>query len=316
MTLTPMLGHIDPANPAHQHPGTGGGADWFWTAMAGSDMLLLVVVGGLSLVGLIICVRVLWKLGKSRQPAGGSPAKAVALLADHEGTAMLEFALVFPVALFMILLLAQTTLAMGGNLFVHYAAFAATRTAIVQVPADYTLDGEPRNAVFAGQGNRKFDTIRQAAVFAVVPVAGRLNESTLASSAYVQAVAQFYQAYNQPVPAWVTNGLLEERLNYADANTRIILYRATGKSAGNNEYGMDFQPIDGTHTFGPRDPVTVRVEHDLNLSIPYVRAFFASGRHQDASGEGMFRTITAQYTLTNEGIDPNLPPTPPLPRQP
>ena len=73
------------------------------------------------------------RLGRSqRRPSGPS-----------QGTATIEFALVMPIMLFLILLLAQTTFVMAGNLFVHYAAFAATRSAIVYIPADYGPEEDP-----------------------------------------------------------------------------------------------------------------------------------------------------------------------------
>ena len=51
-------------------------------------------------------------------------------LAAEGGTATLEFCMVIPIVLFLILLLVQSTLLMVGNQFVHYAAFAATRSAV------------------------------------------------------------------------------------------------------------------------------------------------------------------------------------------
>jgi hypothetical protein len=73
---------------------------------------------------------------------------------------------------------------------------------------------------------------------------------------------------------------------------------------------MEFNdlPEGGPYTFGPKDPISVRVEHKLALDVPVAKLVFA-----DAGGDWVL--VTARYTLTNEGVPTDLPPAPTIPRQ-
>ena len=77
---------------------------------------------------------------------------------------------------------------------------------------------------------------------------------------------------------------------------------------------VTFRQIAGTHRFTAKDPITARVTHDLALTVPLAGYVFADGR-LDGPG-GFYTTVSAHYTLTNEGIDDQLPPLPALPRMP
>ncbi len=282
-----------------------GGGPWWQQALLSRQGLLFAGVTLASLALLLVLIVGMARLGRRERKARPSVA------ANQDGTAMLEFALVFPIALFVTLLLAQTTLLMGGNLVVHYAAYAATRTAMVQVPADYSAGGEPPNVVNAGTGNTKQDRIHKAAVVALLPVAGRMSGGDPAADAFVQALTSFYTAYGQSTPSWVTNGLIAQRYRYADVNTTIEIL--TAEVIGGS---VQIQTISGSHTFGPKDALGVRLKHDLNLSIPYVRGLYSDKTNQTIDGAGMATTITAQYLLSNEGISRDLPPPTPVPRVP
>ncbi|MBL4701944.1 MAG: hypothetical protein JKX85_11870 [Phycisphaeraceae bacterium] len=207
--------------------------------------------------------------------------------------------------LFCTLTLAQTTLVMGGNIFVHYAAFAATRRAITTVPMDDINDpnDESRNYIFLPDGP-KAEYIRQAAVFALLPVAGRTQDSpTSTSQALVEGFRSYYTALNQTPPKWI-DGLLAQRLAYANAHTSITLLRAVTESATDLQWD---ELKEGLYQFGPREPITVQVEHQLHLAVPYVWPMFAD------STDAKHTLVKAFYTLNNEGIDTELPPSP---RQP
>ncbi|QNN21573.1 pilus assembly protein [Planctomycetales bacterium ZRK34] len=231
------------------------------------------------------------------------------LLRDTDGTATIEFALVLPILLFVILALAQTTMLMGGNLFVHYAATAAARSAIVQIPYDY-LD-EPANNYYGSPGTPKYDAIQRSAAFALMPVASGPPDSAGASTAsagFVDGLNQFYAAYGAQTPVWVTN-LAAQRLEYALQTTHISLFRPTVQP-NNTVY---FEPLEGA-IVEPKDPIRVRVEHELNLGVPYANRLFDDGEQPD--GVGRYCLIVATATLTNEGILDEMPPLPAIPRQP
>ncbi len=233
-------------------------------------------------------------------------------LAQESGTATIEFCMVFPIVLFLTLILVQSTLLMVGNQFVHYAAFAATRSAIVYIPADYSHQGvEGRNTIVPDEGSPKFDAIRAAAYLAVMPVCGKLDDSSenLRTGELVDGLNDHFASYGQDAPRWVDT-LAAARLRYAAENTDVqILY----SDILNEDLDLvDIASAGDFYNFGPRETITVRVEHRLNLSVPYVRGIFADGEHAD--GRGKYANVTAHYTLTNEGIDPSLPEQPPIER--
>jgi Flp pilus assembly protein TadG len=292
-----------------------GVSPWWYQALTSRlSLLCLALLIGCT-IGLALCTQVLWRLGRSRRSA-----KKASLASDTRGTAMMEFALVFPIALFLILLLTQTTLVMAGNLYVHYAAFAATRAAIVTIPADYSAkDNEGPNVLTVG--GAKFERIRMAAVWALTPVGGKGQGGSAPADQFAQGIDQYYSAMGQKAPYWADH-VIPDRVRYADANTSITVLITTATTAPPQ---VTFEPLGNgqTYTYGygmgvapptdpprsSRDPVTIQVTHRFNLSIPYVRAIFADNRSKDIS----YSTISAQYTLTNEGIDTSLPPRPTRP---
>jgi hypothetical protein len=211
--------------------------------------------------------------------------------------------LIIPMLLFCTLTLAQTTLLMGGNVFVHYAAFAATRSAITTLPMDSAASGEYRNYMLL-PGGWKAEHIRQAAVFALLPAAGRDSDSqSLAAQKLIDGFKSYYQALNQSPPKWI-DGFLAQRLAYADRHTGITFSRIVTES----ENDLLWTPLEeGLYQFGPREPISVQVEHQLHLSVPYVWPIFADSLSARST------LVKAFYTLNNEGIDTELPPTP---RQP
>lgn len=242
------------------------------------------------------------------------PVRCTDLICDAKGTATLEFVLVFPFVLFLALLLIQTTLLMVGNLFVHYAAFAAARTAIVQIPQDYLDFHEPPNTIVHVAGQPKYDLIHQAAAYALMPVSGRLGIASAPGEAYADALHRYYADQGHATSAWVDE-LAADRLRYAfhPVNTNIVV--AYTKQSNEGLIWTDLRPAE-MYTFGPKDSITIRVEHRFNLSVPYVRAVFTDGSHRISGGTGMYSRISAQYTLTNKGISEQLPPRPELQRIP
>jgi len=287
--------------------GTDRAFDWIAGALAGQG-LAWGVIGLAALAGAVGAA--LWLRRLDPRP-GRSLARR--LREDGEsGVATLEFVLVFPVIMFLSMILLQSALAMVGNSFVHYAAFAATRAAIVQIPADYGDPAEPHNVIVPHEGNQKFDRIRAAAVFALVPVSGRLDTSDYPGEQVRDDIAQMFTNQGRTSPNWVES-MVAQRVHYAARNTQVTLLEADADPAGSS---VTFNELFEGYEFGPRDAVTVRVEHRLNLSVPYVRGVFADGTHTTDDGRGAYADVFSRYTLTNEGPDPNLPPLPTLPRSP
>ena len=276
-----------------------------WRAALGSPLSVKLIALAAALVLLAaVLLRAMIRLGMSHsrgaRPAPGCRAES--------GVATIEFALLLPILLFVGLALTQTTLLMGGNLFVHYAAFAAARSAIVQVPADY--DAQPPNIYTADADSPKHRAIHRAAALALVPVAGRSGDDTngLLTERIVRGFARFYEGYGQTPPPWI-EGQLAQRLNYAAAHTRIQLLRSSDDDPGRIE------PIGEGETavFGTRDTIGVRVVHQLNLPVPYVDRLFADG---SSGGRRRYITLTARAFLQNAGLRDDMPPEPSLRRMP
>lgn len=290
---------------------------WWHDAAASPVMWLYASLAFATVFVVCLALRTLATTGRVQR------TKRRSLVRDEQGTATIEFTLVLPILLFASLLLAQTTLLMVGNIFVHYSAFAATRSAIVLIPSDY--EGEAENTILDVPGAAKHDRIRSAAVFALIPVSGRVLDGPADATDLTAGLESHYSTYSATPPAWVSSRLAEQ-YHYADAATDISVLRAV--FSFDSPDNITFTPVSGDarYTFGPKEPVTVRVTHRLYLAVPYIGSLFADGRLSDAtsptsalnsSGQGVrYTLVTAQYTLTNEGISTDLPPEPPLQRIP
>jgi hypothetical protein len=310
----------------------------WWQALVDSTSPGYLAILILSLFGVIACGLTLWGAGRAQ-----AQRRTETLNTDQAGVATMEFCIVLPILLFMILLLAQVTLAMSGNIYVHYSAYIATRAAIVYIPQDDGSASGGANFISNGTATPKLEAIRLAAVYALVPVSGRLENGALQADQYKNGISGYYEGYGDGVPNWnkvyspispkatsFSISSTEARLNYSEANTDIYVM----ETIVNPDETVEFRRLTGTYEFGPKDSVTVQVEHRLYLPVPYVRFLFSDASinqseydtrynakaksfgydHNDEARR--YRTITAQYTLTNEGIYDELPDAPRIPRLP
>lgn len=290
---------------------------WWHDAILAPSQWWLAGVVVVSIIVICLAIRVMAVLGKMpRRPRTG-------LAADNEGTATIEFTLVMPFLLFATLLLAQTTLLMVGNVFVHYAAFAATRAAIVLIPA--IVNDEPAHTLINAPGHAKYDRIHRAAAFAVTPVSGYMPQGSAAATDLAAGLSSHYTAMGVNPPAWIDHRLADQ-YRYADQATEVSVMRTIFSFQQPNDVAFADVPDGASYSFGPKEPITVRVAHRLYLAIPYIGGLFADGRLDGAESStsslgtqgtsARYTLVTAQYTLVNEGIRPELPPAPELPRFP
>jgi len=267
--------------------------------MSTATAMIVVLLCG---VGLVLCFRALIRL----HPRGRRTPPRV----DEAGVVTVEFALVMPVILFLILILTQTALLMAAQFFVHYAAFAAVRVAVVQIPRDLSaVGGEAHNVIDAAPGSPKFDAMTRAAQIAVMPISGRDESSRVDVPAFAAAWREHFELLDQTPPRWVDT-LAAERMAYAVEHIEVELLRVESLREG-----VTLEPIFGTHAFTMRQTVAVRVRHRLNLAVPYVRAIFADDYHRTLHGETAYADVAATASLTVEGVDPALPVEPALPRR-
>lgn len=232
---------------------------------------------------------------------------------DERGTVMIEFALLLPVAMFLVLLLVQVTLLMVGRAFVHYSAQAAVRSATVQVPRDLgDMPGQQPNWIHTGRGDAKFDAIHAAAAQAIIPVSGRIAGTGDDAESYAGAMADYFQRSGRDVPRWVDT-LLAERHRYAMQHTEVDLLRVEQSPGGTIAYRALGRGM--AHAYAPREPVAVRVTHRLVLPVPYVKMMFADGSIGEGATASHYTTVVARSTLNNKGDRRDLPPAPSLPRR-
>lgn len=287
--------------------------DWWWMTLTSGPALWLMGFAA-------VCVALLLYLGL-RLRAVSARYRRVGVkqrLADDSGVAMVEFVLVTPILLVVMLLLIQTMLVFTGLFYVQYSAFAGARTAIVQIP---TASSEPINELMPSSGSEKFEAIESAAIFAVLPVSGREGGSSVASSELVSGLGEVFAAQGRETPGWV-EGLIGDRLNYAINHTQVTVERASSSE----DAVANFEPVEGYTTFAPKEVIAVRVRHEFALTVPLAsRVFTAVGvsgtyspaaRDSDSPGPpGQWTLIESRAILTNEGIDRRLPEAPEVPRR-
>jgi hypothetical protein len=206
-----------------------------------------------------------------------------------EGGAMVEFALVLPFLLMIVLLMVQSALLMGGQLCVNYAAFCAARSAVVQVPADFGRD-EPPNA----PGPRKMERVRLAALWAVLPVSdGGYEGQSADGRALRDGLERFFAAYGQDAPGWVDERLAR-KLAYAEQYTDVAL---------SSEQTQDYPLYDETYTgFAANTDLRADVRHTLRLSVPFAARIFAAGDDGVRLPGGRYgMEMRTRCTLINQG---------------
>lgn len=215
------------------------------------------VLLGLILLGLAVG---LWLSLPRRKP--GRPRR---FHRDERASAMLDFTLVFPIFTMVILVLAQLALLINARLVVSYAAYAATRSAVV-----WLEEGE----------NTALEKAGKAAVVGCVPISpGGLTPGVGLVNAL--PVAPLY-VHDFSLDLDFFRRILRggSKLTYSQLATSVTIELP--------EAGL-----------GPHDPVTVEVEHAFYLSVPYGDRLF---RDWEIGPIGLpFRTIRDAYTLTHEG---------------
>ena len=269
-----------------------GDDEWVEVCLRSRLTILAGVIALVSATAAYLLCGTLLRLGRQRGPqtrsfAFGDPHRRPSRTSGQAGTAAIEFALVLPVALSIVLILMQSVMLVTGNLNVHYAAYAGARAAIVWVPEKVSYD-EPRNVVADASVSAKMPRISAAAVYAMMPVsAGRRaaggTGAAGSASAVQTGIERFYQLYGQQVPAWVRT-MLAAKYEYAANHTEVTL-----------------DPPLAPPAYGDREDLRVHVRHTLFLSIPYAKRIFGTELPGSTGDYGV--ETRASYSLTNQGLE-------------
>jgi hypothetical protein len=253
---------------------------WLGRAVTSELFLTCAVVAFLCAAAVFWLAAGLWGAGERyrRRPRDG-----------EGGSAILEFAIVIPIMGSLAMVMVQAAFLMGGNLCVHYAAFCATRSAIVQIPRDHTLSGgEEPNVVDFDGGSRKLLAIESAAVQAVMPVSAGGEDMASGDDYGLGAdLESVFTAYGEDAPGWI-DSRLGRKYRYAQEHTFVTL-----------------EPPRNGWRYEPGEDIRVTVEHTLYMSVPYANWLFGEldedGREL-ASGDGEYgMVIRATCFMTNEG---------------
>ena len=262
---------------------TGGGSSasqWLPRALVSSGVVKYAVITMVLTAGLLVVCVMLVRIG----------ARARARDRSQDGGAIVEFALVLPFAVTLVLLLAQASFLMVGHLCVQYSAYCAARAAIVAIPDDLAqYGGEAQNYVDPEpNSSMKQGRILRAAAWAVMPVSCAIEAQAEASRPeLVNGIEEFFSAYGESTPGWVKTKL-QRKWQYAVDHTFVELE----------------PPLSGD-VYGEAEDIQVSVAHTFYLSVPMARTIFAAfedGVELDIGNGEYGLVMRATCTLTNEGV--------------
>jgi len=224
-----------------------------------------------------------------------------------------EFVIVFPVLLLLVLLFIQTTLILTARHVVHYAAFCAARSAIVYIPVE---DGEYGDD-FVGKAH-------QAAAIACIPISPKLStpvEQLLATFPGGDAAYKSLEDMLNKIFSESLKKTLGEPLVYL--GKYVNSYNLTSIDifdfSGNRLPAPDLDPDEDPLPEKLNPDIQVKVTHNYVLRIPIINKIFyyaslplvvrdenASvldpySQHPDLPSYSYKIPISATCTLTVEG---------------
>jgi len=155
------------------------------------------------------------------------------------GVQSLSFVLTLPIFMFFLMFIVQMSQLVIAQVVIHYSAFAATRSAIVWIPASSgneqaneigssrTVIGSERgvNVYQVGDGTEKFERIRRTAAMACMSISPSRNVGVSGRGSGNDAVSSLQRAYLAIAPSSQNNGRVPTRiankLAYALDNTQV-----------------------------------------------------------------------------------------------
>ncbi len=254
----------------------------FWWCVAG-----LVACGGAGLLAFSILLRRV-RLARVRR-----------LAASEDGTTIVEF----PFAMLTLVLMTTLTWQLGfmasAYLVVDYAAYAAVRAAIVQIPPKRSND-EPANKIkdISFKGSDKGSDIEDAAIFVCYPISGTYTNAA-AGSAQIPILDEV-----KKVPGWDTVAKALGPLTFA---LRYV-YAMENTSARLVVDGQD----SGAKEFSAGDLLTVQVVHQFSLRVPIAERLFG----KLSFPAGYTTALEAKASMLFEGANEQVPADAPSGAQP
>jgi Flp pilus assembly protein TadG len=218
------------------------------------------------------------------------------LHASEAGVSALEFTLLLPFFLTLMLTILQIALIVQAKFVVNHAAYCAVRCAIVAIPGNIvsskTRKQDAHNQIAIGDENSpKMRIIHRAAALPLTSISPLLGGAAATGTAInpsllgpLARVAAFFSA-----GAKSASDELAQRAHYAydNANTKVeIIPENRAQRLGR---------------FGDHDLVTVRVTYRYYLTVPIASRILGKAYPISMGGSGRYIEITEQYTLVNAG---------------
>jgi hypothetical protein len=231
----------------------------------------LLVVSILGLRGLVSLSGARMQLGRLRR------------LHNDQGGAVqsLSFVLTLPIFVVLMMFIVQVSQVAIGTVVVHYAAYAAARSAMVWIPAEVGMIFDAANdtggmfPIGNGQyqlaeGSIKHNQIQRAGAMACASIAPSRDISDVAPANGSPANA-VYRLYQYMSPDSASNGRiaarLQNKLNYSLSHTWVkvtVVHNYKDPPLFRYEiprYLEEYQP----NEIGWQDPITVTLTHDMAL---------------------------------------------------
>ncbi len=265
-----------------------------YTPFTGS---LALSIGPWLLAAMALVVLVVRFSGRLRAACIPAPLAARdSLVAGENGRSAIEFLLLLPIVLSILLLILETALMVQAKFVVNYAAFCAVRSAIVWIPAD-APGGEARNHIDrTDSSSDKMQKIWRSAAFACVSISPHYSSSLVDRTGITDASDEQKDAVERIAAFFPSDG----DGNVAESFRNRLAY---GFDSANTT--IEIVPESGSHDqnagdYGDHDPVTVKVTHRFYLGIPLANRLMGTS-FGAGPGSGFYYPISEQYTLLNEG---------------
>jgi hypothetical protein len=259
-----------------------------WTLEAALSPMAVrcLIIAGVCLAVLALIAGILIRL----RPAGRGAARQ--MHGDQGGTAAIEMTLLLPIALVMFLMIIQAVLVFNARMVMNYAAFAASRVAIVVVPRDMESEGPNLVWPYYVGASAKVEKMRMAAVLALIPIspkmAGEVDELGLSLDNQLQML---FSGEDSLHPWWVNRVKAQYRFanQFTDVSIDQPEHWRDGDPDNDCPYSKHYRGdwVSGNWTWIPYCPyhvphrdediwdyafwedLTVTVRYPFVLQIPY-----------------------------------------------
>jgi hypothetical protein len=290
------------------------GASLAWSVAPHIALMMLLTMLAARLAGILARAGLKLRAGVSAT----ADAEAVNVDGAEAGASVIEFALVMPLLLTILLLVFQIALLVQAKFIVNYAAFCAARSAVVTIPAkifsQHTRRYEKSNQLDLNSPlSPKMSIIRRAAALPCVAISPPLSPriwlttgTEPADAAYLAPLLRVSLLFPFSAEGKPVSDQLITRASYAydRNNTSVEVIRVGAGGGGNGQGGQQ-------RGFSDHDLVTVRVTYRYYLTVPIVNRLlgtpYRGGLTGFVTGTGWYYSITEQYTLPIEG-EPLFPP--------